>query len=144
MNLMRRHLSKAQTREIAGKLWLEGWTQDAIARDLDCSQPTASRWIKQFMQTHKLPQSRRGHGKDGKEYPTEKAPKSGNQQAKGMDTAELASMSPTLSEDSSTVADARLAEEMQQQDARTASDVKFEGSSSEDVGIDLQSVACKT
>jgi ParB-like chromosome segregation protein Spo0J len=138
MNLMRRHLSKKQKIEIAGKLRLEGWTQDAIAKNLDCSQPTASRWINQFMQTHKLPQPDRIQGKDGKEYPPEKAPKSAKQQADGTGTAEMASMSPTPSQDPSTDVDARLAEKMQQQDVRTASDIKPERPVSRNAGVEAE------
>jgi len=134
---MRRHLSKAQTREIAGKLWLEGWTQDAIAKDLDCSQPTASRWIHQFMQTHKLPQPHRIQGKDGKEYPLEKAPKSAKQQADGTGTAEVASMSPTVSEGASTDAAARLAEEIQR-GAETASEIRTERPVSRNAGVEAE------
>jgi predicted transcriptional regulator len=137
MNLMRRHLSKAQTREIAGKLRMEGWTQDAIAKELDCSQPTASRWIHQFMQTHKPHQPDRIQGKDGKDYPHEKTPKSAKQQADGTGMAEMASMLPTVSEGASTDAAARLAEEIQQ-GAKTASEIRTERPVSRNAGVEAE------
>jgi len=73
VNLMRRHLSRAQKREIACSLRLEGWTQQAIAQALAIGQATVSHWIGEFIQMDQLPVPATIQGKDGKSYPSRKA-----------------------------------------------------------------------
>jgi hypothetical protein len=73
VNLMRRHLSRAQKREIARSLRLEGWTQEVIAQALAIGQATVSHWIGEFIQMDKLPVPATIQGKDGKSYPSRKA-----------------------------------------------------------------------
>jgi ParB-like chromosome segregation protein Spo0J len=76
MNLMRRHLTRPQKREIAGTLWQkEEWTQDRIAEALGVSQRTVSRWLEEFSHSAELPRPDTVLGKDGKRYPTKKKPR---------------------------------------------------------------------
>jgi hypothetical protein len=147
MNLHRRHLSKTQKIDIAGKLWQEAWVQDDIAKALGCSQPTASRWIDQFIQTHKPTQPvppRRS--KNGKPYPARRASKSAKRQPEGTDTAERGLTSPPPSgtpagNSIDTRTDAEQAEGMPQQDATSASHVESDGPASGDIGVEPEAAA---
>jgi ParB-like chromosome segregation protein Spo0J len=66
VNLTRRHLSKAQKRQIAGTLWREGWTQERIAHALGVSQPTIVNWLPQVINSDDLANFPTVEGKDGK------------------------------------------------------------------------------
>jgi Homeodomain-like domain/ParB-like nuclease domain len=83
LNLARRHLSRSQKRAIAVTLRQEGWTQENIAQMLSIKQPTISRWLWEFIQMHKLPQSDTIQGKDGKHYPSTKAGRRSKPQSEG-------------------------------------------------------------
>jgi ParB-like chromosome segregation protein Spo0J len=69
VNLTRRHLSKAQKRQIAGTLWREGWTQERIAHALGVSQPTIVNWLPQVINSDDLANFPTVEGKDGKRQP---------------------------------------------------------------------------
>ena len=139
LNLLRRHLSKAQKREIAPTLRAEGWTQERIRQTLDVQQRTVSRWLEQSSHSAKLPQADIIQGKDGKSYPSTKTPRRARRQAEGMASAEPTSLSPLPSDDSiSADGGAGLARGRQQQDEVPASDMKPERSVAGDAGIESE------
>jgi transposase-like protein len=55
VNMARRHLSKAQKRQLAEKLWREGKTQQRIAQRLGVTQPAIANWVREFIKSDKLP-----------------------------------------------------------------------------------------
>jgi hypothetical protein len=97
LNLARRHLSRAQKRTIAITLRQEGWTQNRIAHTLGIRQPTISRWLREFIQMDKLPQSDTIQGKDGKHYPNTKAGRRSKPRPEGAGTLASVDAHPTLS-----------------------------------------------
>ncbi len=82
LNVIRRHLSKAQKRAIALTLRQQGWTQDQIAELLAVSQGTISSWLSEFIRTDKLDQPDTILGKDRKRYSTRKKPRRSKPQSK--------------------------------------------------------------
>jgi transposase-like protein len=107
LNLMRRHLTREQKREIARTLREEGWTQQRIAQALAIRQSTVSRWIKKFIQMDKLAQPATIQGSDGKDYPSTKEPCRPAQSTEGPSISE----NPLRSD-----ADVRPAQASQQQE----------------------------
>jgi len=104
VNLMRRHLSRAQKREIARSLRLEGWTQQAIAQALAIGQATVSHWIGEFIQMDQLPVPETIQGKDGKSYPSRKARRHAAPSAASAD-AEDHTLTPSAPADETICAD---------------------------------------
>jgi ParB-like chromosome segregation protein Spo0J len=66
LNLKRRHLSPGQKRQLARRWRKQRWTQKRIAQALGVAQPTIANWLREFINSDKLPST--VQGKDGKAY----------------------------------------------------------------------------